>query len=88
MNGWIVIDYLPVARAVFIVVADDPASLQVRVDRDRAEIFEAALFKLLADFVWQAITYGYVSVIVLVIQNRFVIGKAPQPTIKAAVLLT
>ena len=51
MNGWIVIDYLPVARAVFIVVVDAPASLQARVDRDRAEIFEAALFKLLADFV-------------------------------------
>ena len=51
VNSWIVIDYLPVARAVFIVVVDDPASLQARVDRDRAEIFEAALFKLLADFV-------------------------------------
>ena len=88
MNGWIVIDYLPVARAVFIVVVDDPTSLQVRVDRYRTEIFEAALFKLLADFVRQTVADGYISVIVLVIQNRVVIGKAPQPTIKAAILLT
>ena len=37
------------ARAVPVRVVDDPAGLQVRVDRDRADILESSLLQIFAD---------------------------------------
>ena len=44
-----------IAGAVFIVVIDDPAGLQVGIDRDRADIFEAAFLQIPADLIRQAV---------------------------------
>ena len=40
-----------IARAILIVVIDDPTGLQVRVKRYRPNIFEAALLQDFTDFV-------------------------------------
>ena len=45
------------ARAVPVVVVDDPAGLQVRVDRHRAHILEAALLQVFADAVGQPVAH-------------------------------
>ena len=54
-SGICLIDLL-VAWAVFVVVVDDPAGLQVGVDRHRAHILEAALLQVFTDLVREAIT--------------------------------
>ncbi len=46
---WIVLHDISVTRAVASMIADDAAGLQVGIDGDSSEKFEAAFLQVLAD---------------------------------------
>ena len=83
MYCWVpVIDPL-ITRAVPVVVVDDPAGLQVGVDRDRAYILEAAFFQVFADPVGQAVADRDRPDIMSLIQDGFPVGIRPDIIAKA-----
>ena len=48
-----------IAWAFLTVVVDNTACLEVRIDCDRAEVFEAALSQITADAVGESVADGY-----------------------------
>lgn len=77
---------LLIARAVLIMVVDDPAGLQVRVYRDRANILETTFFEILADPGGKPIADRDGTDIMTVVENGFAVGVCPDVVAKAAEL--
>ena len=74
-------------RAVPVVVVDDPAGLQMGVDRDRAHILETALFQVFADPVGQTVADRDRTHVMSLIQDGFAVGIRPNIIAKAPIFL-
>ena len=73
--------------AVFVMVIDDPARLQMGINRDRSDILEAALLQVFADLVRQAVADRDRPDVMPLIQNRLSFGITPDVITEAAKLL-
>ena len=62
-----------VAGALVAVIVDDPARLQMRVDRYCTEVFEAAPFQFPADPVGETVAYRNIAFFMSVISNGFAV---------------
>ena len=76
-----------IAWAVFIVITDNPAGLQVGIDRDRTDIFEAALLQIFADPVRKPVAHRDRSCRMSLVEDCFTAGKAPHVIAEGAELL-
>ena len=84
---WIqVIDQLK-TWTVPVVVVNNPASLQMGVNCDRADILEAAFFQVFADPVGQAVADRDRTGVMPVIQDGFPAGIRPDIIAKAPMFL-
>ena len=75
------------AGAFRVVIINHPASLQMGIDRDGADVLEAALFQILADPVGQAVTDRNAAFGMAFINDGFPIRICPQVIAKAAEFL-
>ena len=70
-----------------IVVIDDPTCLQVRIDRDRTDIFESAFLQIPADFIRQAVADRDRSRVMSPVKNDLPAGECPDVIAKTAEFL-
>ena len=75
---------LPVAGAVLPMIVDDPAGLQMGIDRYCSQILEAVCLQLLCDLIRQAVTDRNTAVLMPHIQDRFSTRMRPEPVTEAA----
>ena len=61
------------------VVVDDAAGLKVGVEGDGPQVFESPLLQFFADFFRKSIAHRNLSFIIMGVEDRLPIGKAPEP---------
>ena len=88
MNNRVSFDDLMKARARRIVIVDHSASLKVGIDRDCADILEAALFQIPADPVGKPVADRNAAFGMTVINDGFTICVCPQIIAETAEFLT
>ena len=77
-----------IARAVLVMVVDDPAGLQMGVDRHCTHILEATLLQIFAYPLGQAVTDRDRASSMALVKDHLTIRVRPDEIAEAAVLLT
>ena len=62
---------------MFVVVVDEAGGLEMRINSDGADVFEAAGAEVGADFGGETVAGGNVAVGMFIINDDFAIGVAP-----------
>ena len=87
IHGWVLAHYPLIARAFLVVVVYNPAGLQMGVDRNCADILEAAFLQILTDLVGQTVTDRDRPCIMPLIEDCFTAGIRPDVVTETAILL-
>ena len=78
---------LLITGALFCMVVNNPAGLQMRIHCYRAKVLKAISFELPGNLIRQTVADRNPSVLVPHVQNRFSVGMFPEPVAETAMLL-
>ena len=81
---WVLVDDALALWAALVVVVDDAARLQMGIDGDGANVFEAPPLQVLADLCRKGVAHRDAPVLVPSVENGLVVGERPDVLAEAA----